>query len=379
MKFRQIIKAIVPFKLSIIISNIFSRNILNIFKRKFDYFDIRENSVLLIEFYKVHGESLPGHAKYFLDLNYNIDVVINCKGKNDIGLFSCFNTNKKVRVKILSDYDMNYLMRSPVISNYKHIMINSLDNKCELNHLAFVNLFKLKPVCAIHNPNLLSKYFKTNKIISHVKIESKNRKSPVIVNPHYFCDYRRRERKCENSNITTFTAFNNNDLLRRNINLLFNACDMLYEKGISNFNIKVIGKGLPILDCFNKNIQNFGFLDFQSMYKEIIDSDFFIALLDEESKQYTNKASGSYQISYGFLKPLLLHSQFSKISYLNNDNSILYDSNGNLAEAMERCINMTNNEYLSIVNSLEKTKNDLYNVSLKNFKEVLEAPLELIK
>jgi len=361
-----------------ILCNVFSKYILNFFKRNINYFDVRENSVLLIEFLNVHGEVIPGYIKYLLDLNFNVDVVVQYKknkGRNDSGLFFPFDSNSKVRIKEMREIDMNYLLRSKIALNYKYILISSYYSKFEFKQLSFVNLKKLKPVCVIHNPDLLSKYYKTNKIISLVAMESKYRTPTVAVNPHYFCDYANRIKKREYSDTVTFITLNTNDLFRRNINLLFDACGFLYEKGVKNFIVKVIGKGLPIPECFKENILDLGFLDFQSMYKEIINSDFFLALIDQKSVQYTKKASGSYQISYGFLKPLVLHSQFSDVSFLTNENSILYNDNNELSNSMERCINMSDSEYMSIINSLKKTQNDIYNFSLNNLKYVLELPL----
>jgi hypothetical protein len=356
----------------IFIAKLFSKNVLNFFRRKIDYFDVRDNSVLIMEFYYVHGESMPGYIKYLLDLNFNVDVVLCKKGnksiKNDPGLFLCFSQNEKVRLKSLSDFDMNFLLRSKIANKYKHIIINSFSNGMERNHLYNVNLFKLKPVCVAHNPNNKNKYFKTDKIISLVEINSTNRKPTIPVNSHYFGEFEKREI----SKTTVFTALNEKDTNRRNTYLLFDACDKLYEKGINNFHVKIMGKGISIPERYRNNIQDFGFVVYQELFKEINDSDFFLAQLKKKSVQYTNKASGSHQISYGFLKPIVLHNIFANVSGFNNSNSILYNSNNELADAMEKCINMSNNDYLSLKTALEISEKNLYNVSLENLKRVLE-------
>jgi len=109
------------------------------------------------------------------------------------------------------------------------------------------------------------------------------------------------------------------------------------------------------------------------MYNEISESDFFLALIDQASVQYTNKASGSYQLSYGFLKPLVLHRKFADVLDFNDENSVLYNDNSELADAMERCINMSNDDYLSMVDALETSEKALYNTSLHNLKKALET------
>lgn len=376
MKIKKIIKTIILYKYLVFLGTFFLFCVFNFFRRKIDYFNVRENSTLLIEFYRFHGETLPGFIKYLLDLNYYVDVVIlspnGKKGRNDLSIFSCFNDNEKVRIKTLPDYDMNFLMRSSIAASYKHIIINSFFEGKRINCLSFVNLFKLQPVCVVHNTNIQNEYFQTNKIISLVKIESDNRKPTLVVNPHYFGEFERKKK----SKKATFIAFNTNNLHRRNLNLLFAACDKLCQKGINNFSIKIIGTGIPIPERYSENIHDYGFLDFQRMFEEISNSDFLLALLDHENIQYTNKASGSYQISYGFLKPIVLHALFSNVSGFTNENSVLYNDNNNLAEAIEKCVNMSNNDYQTLVSSLEIHERKLYDSSLNNLKEVLETPIQ---
>jgi hypothetical protein len=374
----KIIKLLLPHGLVVLKQKYFrTKNIINNFRHKFKYFTVRENSVLLIEFYSVHGESLPGHAKYILDLGYNIDIIIQKQkeghrdDRNDLGLFSCFSNNDKVRVIHLSKLNMNFLLRSSIVYNYKHVMINSFDDGMVYHDLYKVDLFRLRPICVMHNPNITNDYFRTNKIIAHVPINSINQKLPAVVNPHYFCEVQKHNK----SKRTVFAAINSKDLYRRNLFLLFEACDKLYKKGITDFSVKILGNGVPVPKQYGNNLMSFGYLDFPDMYKEIMDSDFLLALIDQASVPYTNKASGSYQLSYGFLKPIVLHTKFSDISGFNDNNSILYDDNNALADSMEKCINMPANEYTSLVNTLETSKENLYRLSLENFKKVFDASI----
>ena len=378
LKILKIIKALIPFGILAIKNRCQTKNIFYCFRGNYKYFSIGENSVLLVEFFTFHGETLPGFAKYFLDIGCNVDVVLHKpikeSGRNDPGLFSFFGLNNKVRIITLSAYDINFLLRSSIVARYKHVLLNSFYDGMERNYLFNVDLFKLKPICVAHNYDITNSYFKTNKVISLVKMECVNRKPPFVVNPHYFGEFTKREK----SEITTFVILNSTNLFRRNIFLLFEACDRLYEMGINNFSVKIIGKGINIPEKYFNNFQIFGFLDFQRMYEEISISDFILALIDQASIQYTNKASGTYQLSYGFLKPIVLHKKFSDVSGFNNSNSILYNDNNNLAEAMEKCINMANEDYLSIVKALEISEKELYNTSLNNLREVLQTSLENI-
>jgi len=337
----------------------------------FKHFEYRENTVLLLEPYDVHGEVLPGLVKYLLDLGYNVDVIFSMTGRgnaskrNDTNLFAPFEKNDKVRIKSMAGYKINRLLRSSVQKHYEHIVIDSfVDN--DINFYK-IDLFKLKPVCMMHNPNVEDAYFKTNKIISLVEMDCINREAPLVVNSHYFGDIQKKTK----SKITTFVTFNTKKLYVRNLHLLFNACNILYKKNITNFKVKIIGNGITIPPDYKNNFLIFDFLDFKDMFNEISKSDFILGLIDAAGIEYTNKASGSYQLSYGFLKPIVLHSKFATCSGFTNKNSVLYNNNSDLANAMENCINMSENDYDSMVAELEKSEKKLYNDSLNNLKQAL--------
>jgi hypothetical protein len=344
-------------------------------RKKYDTFPVRKNSVLLIEFYNIHGETLPGFIKYLLDLGYNVDVFLqkpNGKDRNDLELFLCFKMNDNVRIKTISYFDFNLLLHSDAVAKYEHVFFNTLHDGVEYRHLFKIDLFKLKPVCVAHNPEINREYFRTDKIISLVKMDRINEKPPLVVNPHYFCEFKKREK----SQKTVFVAFYSKIFYRRNIYLLFEACDALFTKGIRNFSVKIIGNKMEIPVKYRDNFIIFGFLDFQKMYEETIDSDFLLALIDQASVQYTNKASGTYQLSYGFLKPIVLHKKFSDVSGFNDKNSILYNDNHDLADAMEKCINMSCDDYSALVCELEISEKELYNMSLNNLKKALNSTLD---
>ena len=376
MKIKEIIKAFIPSGLLYLNRTFFLKYFINNFRKNSEIFYVRENSVLIIEFFDFHGEVCPGLVKYLLDLGFNVDIVF-CKhktGRNDPGLFRCFDENEKVRIKTLSDVNMNLLLRSSLSYKYKHIILTSFTDDMGREQLYKVDLFKLKIVCMMHKSGIMHEYFRTNKIISMVKMDCINRKSPLIVNSHYFGKFEENNK----SETTTFFTLNTGELYRRNLYLLFDASDRLYENGINNFIVKIIGKGINIPEKYSGNFQILGCLDFQAMYKEISESDFILALIDQASVQYTNKASGSYALSYGFLKPLLLHIKFSDISGFNSDNSVLYYDNDDLSNAMKKCIDMSNSDYLSLVSSLKSSEKKLYDISLDNLKKVLETPIQFL-
>ena len=64
---------------------------------------IRENSVLIVETNTCHYEVIPGYAKYFSELGYNVDVAVYDGGQLD---FLC-EAVPTVRVFTLGEKDMD--------------------------------------------------------------------------------------------------------------------------------------------------------------------------------------------------------------------------------------------------------------------------------
>ncbi|MBW5383038.1 hypothetical protein, partial [Brachyspira pilosicoli] len=86
---------------------------------------IPEKTVLIVEFNNYHGETLPGFIKYFEDLNYNIDILINSNLYNDKVLDS-FNFKN---IKNIFNYDqyqiINNILLFPIIKNYEIVFYNT--------------------------------------------------------------------------------------------------------------------------------------------------------------------------------------------------------------------------------------------------------------
>jgi hypothetical protein len=222
----------------------------------------------------------------------------------------------------------------------------------------------------LHQEGLLNEYIKTNKIITLVRMECFDREPPAVVNAHYFGEFAPREK----SGITEFIAFGNTDKRRtRNTNLVVKMCDYLRSRNIEDYKIKIVGDNrFAVPDEYTNHIQSLGFLSFSELYKEMESVDFILALIDPASVEYTNKASGTYQLCYGFLKPLLIHKKFADVGNFNDKNSIIYDNN-NPGSAAERAIGMSAEEYGAMVEHLRLLEHSLYESSLDNLKRTLEA------
>ncbi len=81
-------------KFSLFISDLYLFSSIKSFFR-FKNNGVREHSVLIIELNRVHAETAMGYTKYFLDLGYNVDIVINkylmCSGFQDTEIMKNVN------------------------------------------------------------------------------------------------------------------------------------------------------------------------------------------------------------------------------------------------------------------------------------------------
>jgi hypothetical protein len=329
--------------------------------------EVPENGVLLIEVSQVHGEVLPGLAKYLIDLGYSVDVVMAASKRqssirrNESGIFSRFKNNR-LRIFTEPDFAVSNLLYSNIIKKYKHIVINTYSYK-------IVQFEKnINPVCMIHSDGAIEHdNNRINKIISLVKMYCFDREPPVVVNSHYFGEISLHKK----STVTEFITFGNADAGRsRNTNLIVRICEYLAAKNITDYRIKIVGgTAFDVPNIYAQNIKPLGFLSFSELYKEVSESDFLLALIDPASIEYTNKASGSYQLCYGFIKPIIIHKKFSEAGNFTGENSILYE---NIYTAVEKAIAMGSSEYDIMVQNLSKLEKTIYETSLNNLKSVLD-------
>ena len=104
-------------------------------------------------------------------------------------------------------------------------------------------------------------------------------------------------------------------------------------------------------------------------------ADFFLPLLDAENlaheRYITTGTSGSFQLIFGFATPCVIDEKFAERNYLTSANSILYNGNQSLANAMEHAIEMTSGDYATMQENLKSTATELANCSRENLKKLI--------
>lgn len=334
---------------------------------------IENKTIVIFEPNIYHHERIPGYAKYFTDLGYNVDILIIKNFEDSLSLF-----DPKNRLRIFTYENLNQIKNNiEKINNcflkYDYILINSTDkNKKDI----YINLgvFDLKnSIFVAHNINFIKYLGKQNLFLRNKIITLGNLKKGIQVNPHYFGKIYLKNKNKKTKFFVVATG-------HRHYKYILNSVLLLKNEGL-NFEIVVVGRNKILFNIKKdvpKNILNyFTFrhnISYYQMYEEINNSDYIIITLNPENKdkyKFKNlQVTGSAQLVYGFLKPAIIHEEFAEIYNMTYKDSFIY--NNNFTDVMREAIIFTNEKYKKKQNNLKTLSNKLYNLSLENLKKILK-------
>ena len=301
------------------------------YSKNFKHHNIRKNSILMIEANPFHGECLPGASKYFVDLGYNVDVILSEK-EFDLNPFSNFDIPQIQLFKMTSS-EIKSILSNDIIEKYEHIYFNS---DRHLNS-SYFNYFKEnmkfpegKIITMCHRPEFWEENnFHDNKFkaVSLANLPILKEKDFKVLNAHYFGEIIPHQK----NKITTFICVGNIESKRKNHSLLIDAVQELKQKGFCDFKIVVIARGgnLQIPEEIKQYFDFKGRLSYKDMYQEIKMADFFLTLFDtenDEHKRYLSSGtSGSFQLIYGFNIPCIIPEMFlTDFNGFTSENSLTY-------------------------------------------------------
>ena len=340
---------------------------------KFKDYNIEKPTVLIVEPNSYHGECLCGFVKYFQDLNYN--VVLLLRFENNVEDIFCRFSNLPKVFYGTKGY-LKKILKSKKVKQYDFVFIQTTAFFDGNIHTSYLNYLTFEPkgknglLLVEHTINPFIEEFKEQKYLQQNHLFTLTGfQNTLMVNPHYFGD---KVNIIEKSTDTTnFIAIGGINKSHKDHSLIFKSAEYLLQKGL-NFKITVIGGGkLNIPEQFKNNICFKGKLNFKQMFLELEKADFILTLMNldivEHHKYLTNTTSGSYQLSLGFLKPLIINETFAKVYNLDDNNSITYTEN-NMEIAMQIGCYMSRQRYKEIQDNLSVLEKKIYFKSLENLK-----------
>lgn len=327
------------------------------------------NRIVIFEPNEFHQECVPGFVKYFIDLDYSVDVLL-MKGTEDC--FSLFSPMERVQVYAFNNQNELYKNSEAVKSKfrkYKRFFLNTTSMASDLERK--LCLYDLDNGIYVahkyhHYKNDFSEKMKKRAVMLGERLGGS------YVNPHYFGNVRDNSKGVK----TRFIVIGNMNSSLRNYDLLMKSVRKLMKMGL-DFTVTVIGRftneGMipkDVRSCFDFK----GRVSYKEMFDLVENSDYILMLLDNSSpghESYKNETvSGNIQLSYGFKKPVLIAEEFANVYRFNTANSLVYSKN-DLAEAMIRAIKMSSSEYSNVRNNLGVTAKGIYEKSLDNLRKLL--------
>ena len=331
--------------------------------------EIKNKTILLFEPNEYHHECLPGYAKYFIDLGFNVDILMKYNKINSFYLFKEIENTRIVTFKNLKDIYLNSNNLSFIIKKYQYILVQTYFS-------IHKNIFTKLNILNMNNSYFVSHDTKYEKI-NYLYLSKQNRiwtlgnlSRGLYVNPHYIGHI-----KIPKKNEKTRFYFTSTP--KREYQYLLKAITQLKEENF-NFDIVVTGRSAKIFNSKNisKNINDiFIFkneVSYYELFKLVESSDYIIIPLNPKRKNDNEykyrRVSGSIQLVYGFLKPAIINKDFSSFYYLNDKNSLIYN-NTDFYYIMKKAILLSNTKYNNLRHNLFVIERNIYNISINNIKK----------
>lgn len=336
-------------------------------------FIMKNNTILIFEPHAYHYECSPGYAKYFIDLGFEVDILMHKSGRDS---FNLFEKKEKIRLilyrKLTEIRDFAKIFKF-YMSFYSFILVQTISKK---TFEIISNLGLLKNNRAIYVFHFIKYY----EVMNFSKIKNQNRiwtlghfSVGLQVVPFYFGKNILRDKNKKTRFFTVSTK-------SRNYNFLISAAEKLREENL-DFEVVVVGKvrRFSVNNINEKIKENFIFnyrVHFEKLYKIIESSDYIIITLDPQNRKDNifkdKKVTGAAQLSYGFGKPALINEYFNDNYNMTKDNSFIYDKT-NFYDIMKKAILLNNKNYKIMQKNLIEVANRLYNVSLLNAQKTLNS------
>lgn len=342
---------------------------------------VDSKTVLLVEPNPYHSEILPGFCKYFQDLGY--EVVVFCRHANVRDDAFCRSPARPRRL-VFSPTTMRWALRRRKVGSFDFVLFTSNQFFSQdvrfwgeyIVYLGFVprpryGVFYVEHTFHPERKGLVN----DTRDLFLLTSDCHNGLSLPMLNPHYFGDVKQTSL---NKGKRIFISVGGITSKNRNTTLLFDAVREL-EKRYA-FEVWLVGfaKESSLLESLPGSVRILGRLPFEEMFQCIEKSDFFLPLLDpanDSQRRYLRgKSSGSRQLILGFAKVPVIHSAFAKAYGFSERDSILHGEGG-FAEAMERALALSEDEYASRRKGLQALAAAVYQESLANLDRCLKAHL----
>ena len=194
------------------------------------------------------------------------------------------------------------------------------------------------------------------------------------VNPHHYGNIKIRDKNKRTKFFLVSTA-------GRNYNYIISAANKIIAEKLE-FEINVVGhqktfsyqnrkKNKKVLK--NRILYNYN-TNYSTLYRMVNSSDYIIICLDPDKDHEfkSERNSGTAQLAYGFLKPVLINKYFKDNYNMTSENSFLFDKSS-FYETMKEAILLNNKEYKKKQKKLLELQKNIYKISILNVQKTLNS------
>lgn len=327
-----------------------------------------------------HGEIVPGYAKYLLDLGYKVLVLLT-PARLVEGLFSRMS-DPRLTLGTLTQPQIRRFMRSGAAQAAAGVMVTTAGKLPEAKDrrpdlpAVFSDELPRNLLLVEHDarPRITAGSWDPETItLRRVNVPGVR---SVVVNPHHFGTFTEHPKAAGK---TVFLMAGAARSKRRNQDIVLSAVRRLLEAGETGFELRLIGK--PGSEALPKDlashITEVGRVSFTQLYAETEACDFVLTAFQRDNPDHafyrTTGTSGSFQLAYGFHKPCILQKDFMEGTALNSDNSLVYDSDDQIFDAMLTAVRMDVTAHAAMRRNMAAAANRLHASSLMNLRNLING------
>ncbi len=337
---------------------------------------VRPKSILIVEPNPYHGEILPGFAKYFQDLQYDVDLFLRHENISDNPFCGTWDIN----IFPGTARHLKSLLRHPKIQEYDFVFLSSTAfweadafRGSYLDYLGFIPAARYGILAVEHNIVPCLQEYNEVPLLNEGRLFTLTgfRDTPALT-PLYFMPTTAPQK----NDVVNFIVVGAVSKSVKNHNLLLESVGELLKRGVKKFKVTVIGNGtFDVPARMAENILFLGRQSFHSLYQKLHDADFILPLLDPDEPDHRryldSTTTGSRQLTLGFIKPCVINDTFAKAYGFTRENAILYSGN-DLVQGMTRAIDHLEYDYDAMRRSLAQFAESVFDVSLRTLKNSID-------
>ncbi|MGR3343048.1 MAG: hypothetical protein ACU0DI_07475 [Paracoccaceae bacterium] len=325
-----------------------------------------------------HGEIVPGYTKYLLDLGYNV-LVLMTPARLSEGLFSRF-CDPRATHGWLSQRRIRKFVKTANFRKSAGILITTAgklpvgaDKSIDLERVFGSQLPKQVLLVEHDASQRIEAGVWDVHSITLREIFSGGQKS-IVVNPHSFGHINVTPKTKDK---TKFLMVGAGRAKRGNQSLVFDSVERMLAAGVRNFEIRLVGRkgSEKIPEEIRPYVHTLGRVSFDQLYREAESADFILTSFQRDNPDHgfyrTTGTSGSFQLAYGFQKPCIVQGEFARGTVLSKENSLFYESDKDLEQAMVYAVQMNGDEYHALQAAMDADAKALYTQSLRNLKTLI--------